>query len=86
MMNEFLDAVVEYRPMIIDTSPTNGRVPPLDPAEREKWAGDEKAWLLHEMANILAYIDANYDQVDVIGSRQWPVYVHSEKEPLDSDR
>ncbi len=84
MVAEFLLDIERNKPLIIDTSSTNKYVPPLDADNREKWndrsfAGfdNESCRLSPRMADVFAFIDAHYHVVEIIQSKNWPIYQYT---------
>ena len=75
MVEEFLAGIEANRPeLIIDTSPTNRAVPPLDAAAREEWGRREQAPLLPEMQQVFSYVSAHYRRVEMDNRLGWVAY------------
>jgi hypothetical protein len=75
IIDEFLNDIRQKRPLIIDTSSSNARVPPINKVKRTAWTHDANVRLLGEMQDIFAFIDLNYDHIETIGSAKWDVYM-----------
>lgn len=82
MVESLAADIKEDRPLIVDTSPTNRRVPPLDPSAR---AGipelEEECALSPEMASLMDGIWATYREVGRLPSTGWIVYRHQGSGP-----
>jgi hypothetical protein len=73
MVQELLNDIVEKKPLIIDASARNRRVPPLELDARNNWPDQETiVWA----SSIFQYIDEHYEQVTTIGDQNWPVMVY----------
>lgn len=84
MITEFLNDIARYKPLIIDTSPTNQYVPPLNSDDREKWDnqafagyGNESCALSPRMADVFAFIAAHYRVAEVVPPKQWVIYQYT---------
>ena len=62
--------------LIVDTSSTNANIPPLDPALRQNWPGDEDTvnGTLPEMEAVFQFIADHYQRVDEVGDAGWVAY------------
>ncbi len=78
MIREFLRHIMANNPtVIIDSSPGNEVVPPIDSVQRQKWlSGSDSYAVLPEMDEVFDYISSNYELGGVVGPGQWPVYVY----------
>jgi hypothetical protein len=67
------------RPMIIDTSSTNDRVPSLDPDRRRQQPYlDEECGLSPPMEELMGWIDAHYTPAGILPTTGWTVYLPTE--------
>lgn len=67
--------IEDHHPLIVDTSPTNRRVPPLDPAARGEVAEAAEACALSpEMVALKDDIWATYQEIGRLPSTGWIVY------------
>ena len=75
---EFLQDIMVNKPvLIIDNSPSNGVIPPIDPLERQHWASASRSYeLLPEMDSLFDYISSEYRLTGTVGDAQWPVYIY----------
>ncbi|MBN1641419.1 MAG: glycosyltransferase family 39 protein [Anaerolineae bacterium] len=81
-VDEFYADIAGSKPyVIIDTSSTNGAIPPLDRSERADWSAN-RAWfeLPSEMDRVFAYIEAYYQRVLVLTPPGWAVYTRIDAE------
>jgi hypothetical protein len=77
MVEEFRGDVVSKRPVIVDSSPGNPGVPPIDPEQRRGWSeGTENCALTDPMLKLLSYINANYQIAGRMSYTDWPIYRH----------
>jgi hypothetical protein len=75
MVLEFLGDVSQKKPLIVDTSSSNQRVPPLDDVEREKWSyKNDTCGFLSKMNGVFKFINSNYELVGFIEPNHWSVY------------
>ena len=75
MIKEFLNDIITNKPaLIIDTSPHNQLIPPIDLAKRQKWKPKTQYDLLPEMDSVYNYINSYYEFEGKIGELQWPIY------------
>ncbi len=76
MIKEFLNDITMNKPMlIIDTSTTDIRIPPLDIKDRRNWtSGSNTFRIIPQMNDIFQYIDANYYFAGFIGEKNWRIY------------
>ena len=77
MAEEFRDRVMSLRPLIVDASYTNARVPPIDRARREEWLETADPCLSLEPLNeVFAFIDTNYEMIEDLAFdfTRWYVY------------
>jgi hypothetical protein len=77
LAEEFRDRVLETRPIIVDASWTNARVPPLDPTRREAWLETASPCLdLAPLREVLRFVDTNYEMVEDLEFEftRWSVY------------
>ncbi|RLC98020.1 MAG: hypothetical protein DRI77_06025 [Chloroflexi bacterium] len=81
LIKEFLDSIATNKPvLVVDTSPSNELIPPLDPIAREKWSlASENYGILPAMDSVFDYIASNYRLKEKVGQEQWPVYVYVEE-------
>ena len=81
MIENFLGDIKRNPPaLIIDTSPSNEFIPPIERSAREKWVlGSQSYRMLPEMEVVFEYIASNYVLKERIGQNQWLVYVHQGK-------
>ncbi len=81
MIEDFLGDIKRTPPtLIIDTSPSNEFIPPIERSAREKWVLSSKSYrMLPEMEVVFEYIAANYVLEERIGQNQWLVYARREK-------
>jgi hypothetical protein len=81
MIEEFLDDIATNKPaLIIDSSPSNPKAPPIDTEARQEWIPLEDAYgLLPEIDDVSEYIAANYELVGTIGGGRWAVYAYVEE-------
>lgn len=78
MINEFLNELMEQSPeIIIDASPSNSNIPPIDRTEREKWhaPADPAYGVLPETEAVFEYIESHYQFTGLVGEKEWRVYV-----------
>lgn len=82
MVDEFLSDIMSERPLIVDTSATNGRIPPLDPDLRAEWSttpsNEDRELYIKEpvhLQDVFDFIEANYKIVGVAGE-EWPIYAY----------
>ncbi len=82
MVDEFYWGIAERHPMIVDTSSTNLRVPPIDPESREAWNSRYGGCALnYPMDEVTGYLDAEYRLVDEIEPEGWYVYTFRGESP-----
>jgi len=86
MIDEFLCEIMMNQPvLIIDTSPSDVLIPPIDHIKRESWAPsslyDYAYRPLPEMYAVFQYLASNYTFIGTIGQREWRVYMYVGKEP-----
>lgn len=82
MVEELLRGVVSRRPLVVDTSPTNLRVPPIDAQDRAEWYSRYGGCaLLPPMDAVVGYFDANYELIDEIEPVGWYVYSYHGESP-----
>ncbi len=76
-VEEFLRQVSRNAPaLIIDTSPSNPDIPPLDAARRKSWHPGKRYAVLPAMGEVFDYIRSNYTRTSKrLGPHRWPVYV-----------
>lgn len=81
MQEEFLDDIVNNKPLIVDTSTTNKKTPPVDCANRKLWrsvpiAGRQTSDCLQSpaMDRVYGFINSAYEPVDVIEENGWTIY------------
>ena len=75
LVEEFLAGIKANEPvLIIDTSPTNRVVPPLDAAARAEWARGQQAPLLPEMEQVFTFLSAHYRCVEMDNRLGWVAY------------
>lgn len=82
MIRGFLDDLRRYRPaVILDTSSTNGWIPPLDAAGRAGWAVHPEEGVsastyrvMPEMSALFSFVARYYRREGPIGTRGWIVY------------
>lgn len=79
MIKEFLNDIKFNKPiLIIDSSPSNPTIPPINRSARNKWIGKGEygqPWgLLPEMDYVFEYIDTHYELIETTEKEQWPVY------------
>jgi hypothetical protein len=76
LVKDFLsDLTANVPALIIDTSPTNILIPPLDPAERARWVSPSRNYdALPEMGVLFEFITSRYRCCGRVGPNQWPVY------------
>lgn len=76
MIEEFIGEFISNKPaLIIDISPSDSFIPPVDPASRLKWKlGGGSSKILPEMDKLFTYISSNYEFATAVGPWQWPVY------------
>ncbi|NJO07176.1 MAG: glycosyltransferase family 39 protein [Chloroflexaceae bacterium] len=78
LVQEFMHDIETNKPvLIIDTSATNGVIPPLNPDQRSGWSPLNDPYglsygVLPEMESVFAYIHSHYTLVDTIHA--WNVY------------
>ena len=79
LIQEFLDDIVTNKPvLIIDTSPSNELIPPIDPIARTEWnLVDENYDVLPAMDSVFDYLVSNYRPQAKIGQDQWSIYVYA---------
>ena len=79
IVDEFLQGIVVNRPvLIIDTSPSNPVVPPIDAVQRQQWASASRSYQpLPEMDIVFDYIGSEYRFTGTVGESQWPVYTYA---------
>jgi hypothetical protein len=75
MIQELLNDIQEKKPLIIDASQRNRKVPPLEIDQRISWSNPD---IVARASPILKYIDEHYEQVATIGNQNWPVMVYRE--------
>jgi len=79
--DEFLGDIMLNKPaLIIDTSPTNGAVPPIDSGAREEWASTHT---LRWMDDVFEYIASEYEAVATVGAGRWVVYRYTGEDAAD---
>ncbi|MEB2287043.1 MAG: glycosyltransferase family 39 protein [Anaerolineae bacterium] len=88
-INEFFNDLIRNCPnLIIDSSPSNNSIPPLDPQARANW----ESWAyqsLPGMEQVFQFIETHYVLDETVEGRdtEWPVYVLKENEanrcPMD---
>ena len=63
MIEEFLDDIRTNEPaLIVDTSPSNGRIPPIDVIARQEWKSSHDSYdMLPEMDLVFDYIATRYE-------------------------
>ena len=76
LVKKFLDDLSANEPaLIIDTSPTNTLIPPIDPSARAKWASPSMNYgMLPEMGALFEFITSRYRCCGRVGPSRWPVY------------
>ena len=75
MVESFREDIVSKRPLIVDTSPANSLVPPIDFNKRQSWTESaENCALTAPMLELLDYIDRNYAPVERMVYTGWPIY------------
>ncbi len=75
LVEEFLAGIKENEPvLIIDTSPTNRVVPPLDATARAEWGSRERIPLLPELQQVFSYLSAHYRRVEMENRLGWVAY------------
>lgn len=75
MVNSLRGDIERRRPLIVDTSPTNRRIPPLDPAARQKVVGQVDACALApEMEALMDGIWETYREAGRLSRTGWIVY------------
>ena len=81
MIEEFLDDIIQKKPLIVDMSPNTPFVLPLDKNERKKWKyveftdkKNESCTMSPKMEEVLEYIDSRYKLVDTIEVNKWRIY------------
>lgn len=79
---EFLHDITLHKPaLIIDTSPGNPFIPPLDAAQRQQWLAERensaRQWYQPlDMQELFTYLAANYEFQETLGSQGWAVYAY----------
>ena len=81
MIDEFFDDIKRTKPLIIDTSSTDGYLAPFDKKEREKWVymdftgKKSKNCTFHpKMEEVYEYINSKYKLVHHIDRYGWNIY------------
>lgn len=87
MVKEFLNDIRFNKPiLIIDSSPSNPSIPPINRSLRDKWKPTSEfgqPWgLLPEMNDVFEYIDSHYELKRTIGGKQWSVYKYIDEEKV----
>jgi hypothetical protein len=82
MVEELQRDVMSRRPLLVDTSPTNLRVPPIEPQNRSEWYSRYGGCaLLPPMDAVVGYFDANYQLIDEIEPVGWYIYSYHGESP-----
>lgn len=84
MIDDFLDGIRQHRPIIVDTSPSNKEVPPINTTSRILWrselGSDDKAAVDAECEAIyrpvFTYLSQHYQEVGVWNEKGWVIYIH----------
>jgi len=76
LVRRFLDDLLSNEPaLIIDTSPTNALIPPIDPAKRREWVSPRQSYgVLPEMGALFEFIAGRYRPCGIIMPGRWAVY------------
>lgn len=82
MVAEFMGDIVQHQPLIIDTSATTGRVPPIDPERRAAWMAASPSFqertagcpFPDSFAPLFSYLRTHYVEAGSYGAQAWPVY------------
>jgi len=77
LSKEFIDAIEQKRPIIIDVSISDSRIPPLDDEKMNQWITERgNNQYTQEILSLLSYIDEHYQLIGSVG--KWPVYGYSQ--------
>jgi predicted GH43/DUF377 family glycosyl hydrolase len=88
LVAKYLDDIAINNPtIIIDTSPTNENIPPIDPLARQTWiASSNEGWMgsseqrysiVQGMDPVFKHLSKNYKPSGIMtGEGQWPVYTY----------
>ena len=75
-IQEFINEIQENKPkLIIDTSATNSRIPPLDYSKRNQWKNINDNSYDVEFEKFFRYFDENYKLIGMTKESKWDVYV-----------
>jgi hypothetical protein len=74
-VKEFADDLQAHPPaLIIDTSATNGIIPPMDSDRRLAWtSADAQYGVPPGFASVFEFLQSNYCRVDSVGA--WDMYI-----------
>ena len=81
-IEEFLRGVRANPPvLLLDTSPTNNVIPPLDSEKRGRWRGTEGYRPPDSMARVYDWVAKNYTLVNELPESRWRAYERKDDSP-----